>query len=155
MENKPKPIPDGYEGTIPYLIIQGAASAMEFYKTAFGAVEHERMNAPGGMIGHAEMRIGKAVFMLADEFPGNQWRSPKTIGGTPVQMYIYVPDVDALARRAEAAGAKILRPVTTQFYGDRSVHLEDPFGHMWGFATHVEDVSPEELKRRAGAQAPK
>ena len=146
------PIPDTYPGATPYLICRGAAKAIEFYKKAFGAIERGRMDAPGGKIGHAEIAIGKAVIMLADEHPEMDARSPQTIGGTPVSIYVYVADVDSLARQAEAAGAKILRPVADQFYGDRSVFLEDPFGHRWGFATHVEDVSMEEMKKRMVAK---
>lgn len=144
-----KPIPDGYHGAIPYLICKGASDAIDFYKKAFGAEELYRLAMPGGNIGHAEVRIGEAVIMLADECPQMGASSPKTIGGSPVSVLIYVPNVDAFAKRAEAAGAKLLRPVADQFYGDRSVHLEDPFGHKWGFATHIEDVTPEEIGRRA------
>ncbi len=147
-----KKIPDGYTGATPYLCIKGAAAAIEFYKEAFGATELFRIAMPGGAIGHAEVKIGGGIVMLADEYPDMGFLSPKTIGGTPVQVYIYVEDVDALARRAIDAGIKVLRPVADQFYGDRSVAFEDPFGHRWGFATHVEDVSPEEIGRRAAAK---
>lgn len=147
-----KPIPDGYEGATPYLICRGAARAIEFYKKAFGATEIMRMGGAGERISHAEIRIGPAIIMLADEVPEMDARSPETLGGTPVNVYVYVEDVDALARRAADAGATILRPVADQFYGDRSVHLQDPFGHRWGFATHVEDVSLEEIQRRATAK---
>lgn len=153
MAGRVKPIPDGYRGAIPYLICKGAAQAIDFYKKAFGATEFFRMDGPGGAIGHAEIRIGDAVIMLADEFPGMGACSPQTIGGTPMSTYIYVEDVDALTRRAIEAGIKVLRPLANQFYGDRSVHVEDPFGHRWGFATHVEDVPLDELKRRATAKA--
>lgn len=146
------PTPDNYHGAIPYLICRGAAKAIDFYEKAFGAVERGRLDLPGGKIGHAEVAIGKAFIMLADENIEMDARSPQTLGGTSVSIYIYVSDVDALARQAEAAGAKILRPVADQFYGDRSVHLEDPFGHRWGFATHIEDVSMEELKKRMAAK---
>jgi PhnB protein len=150
------PIPEQYRGATPYLICSGAAKAIEFYKKAFGAVELFRMDAPGGMIGHAEMRIGDhAIFMLADECPQMGAKSAKTIGGTPVSIYIYVKDVDAFAKRAIDAGIKVLRPVTNQFYGDRSCGFEDPFGHSWGFATHIEDVPPDELAKRAAAMAQK
>ncbi len=153
MSDKVKPIPDAYPGATPYLICRGAADAIEFYKKAFGATERGRLDAPGGRVGHAEIKIGNdAIIMLADECPDMGAKSPQTIGGTPVSIYIYVEDVDALAKRAEAAGAKIKRPVANQFYGDRSVHLEDPFGHSWGFATHIEDVSMEEMKKRMKAQ---
>ena len=151
MSTKVKPIPDGYEGAMPYLICKGAAKAIEFYKKAFGASEIMRMEGPGGSIAHAEIRIGGAFIMLADEAPEMGARSPETIGGSPVSIYIYVEDVDAFAQRAEKAGAHVLRPVADQFYGDRSIHLKDPFGHSWGFATHIEDVSHEEIRRRAAA----
>ena len=147
-----KPIPDGYHGSIPYLICKGAAKAIEFYKKAYGATETMRFAGPDGLIGHAEIRIGDAVIMLADEFPKMGAKSPKTLGGSPVSVYIYVEDVDAFAHRATECGAKVLHPITTRFYGDRSIGLEDPFGHTWGFASHVEDVPPEELKRRSAAK---
>lgn len=154
MPQSVKPIPQGYEGATPYLICKGAARAIEFYKQAFGATEMFRLDGPGGRIMHAEIRIAGAIIMLADEFPDMGAHSPETLGGSPVSVYIYVPDVDAFTRRAEAAGTKVLRPVADQFYGDRSVHLQDPFGHRWGFATHVEDVSVEEINRRAAAMHP-
>ena len=147
-----KPIPDEYQAATPYLCIKGAARAIEFYAKAFGAKETMRMEQPDGRIGHAEIRIGSAPVMLADEFPEMGFRSPKTLGGTPVNILVYVADVDALAAQAQAAGATIKRPVADQFYGDRVAVLEDPFGHSWSFATHIEDVSPEEMHRRASAQ---
>jgi PhnB protein len=153
MADKVKPIPDGYEGSIPYLYIKGAADAIEFYKKAFGAIEKERLTGPDGRVGHAEIRIGKACIMLADEFPEMGVLSPKTIGGSPVAIHLYVQDVDALAQQAEAAGAKVVRPVKTQFYGDRGGKFEDPFGHSWFLSTHVEDLTPEEMQRRAAAFA--
>jgi PhnB protein len=143
-----KAIPDGYESAIPYLSCRNAALALDFYKKAFGATELFRMAQPDGRIGHAEMQIAGAKIMLADEFPEMDVRSPQSLGGSPVGIHIYVADVDALADRAVAAGAKLLRPIADQFYGDRSAILEDPYGHRWFFATHKEDVSPEELKRR-------
>jgi len=150
MAGKVNPIPEAYRGATPYLICKGADKAIEFYKKAFGATELFRMGAPGGPIGHAEIRIGKdAIVMLADECPEALARSPQTIGGTAVSVYVYVEDVDALAKRAEAAGAKVKRPVADQFYGDRSVAFEDPFGHSWGFATHKEDLTPEQISERA------
>ena len=152
MAGRVKPIPDGFHGATPYLIIKGAARALEFYKRAFGAIEIMRMEGPGGVIGHAEIKIGEAIIMLSDEVPNMGARSPQALGGTPVSIYIYVPDVDALAHRATEVGAKVLRPVANQFYGYRSVAFEDPFGHWWGFATHIEDVAPEEMKKRAAAQ---
>jgi len=151
MAAKVRPIPEGYEGATPYLCCRGAVAAIDFYKKAFGAVEIARMDAPGGAIAHAEIKIGKAIIMLADEYPDMGFRSPPTIGGTPVKLYVYVEDVDALAKRAIAAGIKVLRPVADQFYGDRSVQFEDPFGHIWGFATHIEDLSLEEINNRAEA----
>lgn len=151
MSGKVKAIPEGYEGATPYLVIKGATNALEFYKKAFGATEIMRMPAPGGKIGHAEIRIGNAIIMLADEFPEMNHKSPQSLGGTPVSILVYVPDVDAFVKRAVAAGAKALSPVETKFYGDRSGGLEDPFGHHWHIATHVEDVPPDEMKKRAEA----
>lgn len=143
-----KAIPDGYCGATPYLCCRGAAEAIEFYKRAFGAVELYRIGNES-MIGHAEIKIGDAVIMLADEFPQMGFLSPESIGGTPVTIHLYVPDVDALAARAVAAGGKLVRPVEDQFYGDRSCKIQDPCGHVWSFGTHIEDVSVEEIKRRA------
>jgi PhnB protein len=151
MSNKVKAIPDGYEGATPYLIIKGAAGALEFYKSAFGATELMRVPAPGGTVGHAEIKIGKAIIMLADEFPEMNCKSPQVLGGSPVSMMLYVQDVDAFVDKAVSAGAKLVRPVKNQFYGDRSGSLEDPFGHQWHIATHVEDVSPDEMAKRAAA----
>jgi len=150
MGDRVNPIPEEYRGATPYIICKGAAEAIEFYQKAFGAKEMFRMGAPGGTIGHAEIKIGEhAIVMLADEHPEMDARSPQTVGGTSTSIYIYVADVDALARQAEAAGAKLLRPVADQFYGDRSVHLEDPFGHRWGFATRKENLSIDEINARA------
>lgn len=147
-----KPIPDGYHSVTPYLIVKGGARAIEFYKAAFGATELMRMMQPDGRVGHAEVRIGDSPVMLADEFPEMGQRSPQTIGGTPVSLMIYVPDVDAVVARAVAAGAQLTRPVADQFYGDRTGGVTDPFGHAWFIATHKEDLSPEELERRAAQQ---
>jgi PhnB protein len=144
-------IPEGYEGVTPYLIIDGAAAAIEFYKKAFGATELMRIPAPGGKIGHAEVKIGRAVVMLADEHPDMGHRSPQAYKGTPVSLLFYVEDVDKTFKRALAAGAVVQRDVADQFYGDRSGTLADPFGHVWTIATHVQDVSHEELARRAAA----
>jgi PhnB protein len=152
MVGKVKAIPDGYRAATPYLSVKGATRAIEFYKEAFGAREVMRMAQPDGRVGHAELKIGEASIMLADEYPEINFRSPQSIGGTPVNMLIYVQDVDSLVERATAAGAKLLRPVADQFYGDRVGVLEDPFGHCWLFATHIEDVSPEEMRKRAAAQ---
>jgi PhnB protein len=146
-----KPIPDGYHSVTPYLIINGAADALEYYKKAFGATELMRMPAPEGKIGHAEIKIGDSPIMLADEFPEMGYKSPQSLGGSPVSIMIYVDDVDTVFKQAVAAGGKEQRPVKDQFYGDRSGTLEDPFGHVWHVATHKEDISPEEMERRAKA----
>jgi PhnB protein len=146
-----KPIPDGYENLTPYLYVSDARRAIEFYRTAFGAAELLRMDGPGGRIGHAELQIGGSRVMLADEHPEMGVRSPGAYGGTPVSFLLYVEDVDRVFRAAIDAGAKELRPIENRFYGDRSGMLQDPFGHQWMIATHVEDVAPEELQRRAAA----
>ena len=146
-----KTIPDGYHSVTPYLIISGAAEAIDYYKKAFGATELMRIPAPGGKIGHAEIKIGDSPIMLADEFPEMGYKSPQTLGGSPVSIMIYVEDVDTVFDQAVAAGGKAQRPVKDQFYGDRSGTLEDPFGHVWHVATHKEDVSAEEMERRAKA----
>lgn len=151
MPNQVQAIPENYRGATPYLAIRNAAKAIEFYKKAFGATELMRMDDPSGKIGHAEIMIGNARIMLSDEYPEMDVRGPESIGGSPVVIHIYVEDVDALVERAVAAGAKITRPVADQFYGDRGGKLADPFGHLWWFATHKEDVSPEEMKKRAAA----
>lgn len=147
-----QPIPPGHPAVSPYLIVDDATRALEFYKKAFGAKELMRHAGPDGRIGHAEVKINDSIIMLADEHPEVNARSPKTIGGTPVSLHVYVRDVDSVARQATNAGAKVVRPVQTQFYGDRSGTFEDPFGHQWHLSTHVEDVSPAEMRRRA-AQA--
>ena len=146
-----KPIPEGYEGATPYLSCHNAAHAIDFYKKAFGATELMRMPDPRGKIGHAELKIGKAVIMLSDEWPDGGHRSPQSLGGSPVAMMLYFEDVDAIAQQAVAAGAKLTQPLKDQFYGDRSGTLEDPFGHRWFIATHIEDVPPDEMERRAAA----
>ena len=151
MADRAKPIPEGYPGVTPYLCVGDAAAAIEFYAKAFGAAEIVRIGAPGGKIGHAEIRIAGAPIMLSDEYPDTGVRSPRALGGSPVTMHLYVEDVDAFAGRAVAAGAKVLRPVADQFYGDRGGKFEDPFGHIWWIATHQEDVSAEEMRRRAEA----
>jgi PhnB protein len=150
MSDKVMPIPEGYEGVTPYLICRNAEAAIEFYKKAFGAIELFRIGEPG-MVGHAEMKIGNAIIMLADEHPQMGATSPETLGGTPVQLMIYVDDVDGFTANAVAEGLTVLRPVEDQFYGDRSGQFKDPFGHVWSFATHVEDVTPDEMKERAAA----
>jgi PhnB protein len=146
-----KAIPDGYRTATPYLIVKGAADAIEFYKRAFGATEILRMADPQGRVGHAEIKIGDSVIMLADEHPAMGYRGPRSLGGSSVSILLYLEDVDSVFERAVKAGAKAQRPVANQFYGDRSGTLEDPFGHVWTVATHVEDVPPEEMKRRAQA----
>lgn len=156
-----KPIPEGYHSVTPYLIVDDAAAALDFYARAFGAKELFRMPMPalsgaegGDRIGHAEILIGDSHVMLADEFPDMGHRSPKAIGGTATSLMIYLPDVDAVFAQALAAGATQERAVENQFYGDRSGALVDPFGHKWMLATHVEDVSPEEMDRRMKAMPP-
>jgi PhnB protein len=144
-------VPDGYHTVTPYLIINGAAQAIEFYKSAFAATEVVRMPDPKGRIGHAEIKIGDSFIMLADEHAEMGYRGPRTLGGTSVSIVLYVPDVDTVFDRALKAGGKSQRPVADQFYGDRMGTLEDPFGHVWTIGTHIEDVSPEEMKRRMAA----
>ncbi|MDQ6733580.1 MAG: VOC family protein [Nitrospirota bacterium] len=146
-----QPIPEGYHTATPYLIVKGAGLAIEFYKQAFGASEVMRMDGPNGRVGHAEIRIGDSPIMLADEYPEMGIRSPQSLGGAGVSMLLYVEDVDARFKKAIAAGAKEIKPVQDQFYGDRSGTLEDPFGHVWTIATHKEDVSPDEMKKRSEA----
>lgn len=146
---KVKPIPDGYPQVTPYLCVRGAEAAIAFYGEVFGASERVRMPAPEGKIGHAELQLGDSLIMLSDEFPEMGVRGPQAVGGTPVTLSVYVEDVDAVFELAMRAGAKLVRPVENQFYGDRSGQFEDPFGHRWNVATHVEDVPPDEMARRA------
>lgn len=146
-----KPIPDTYPILAPYLCVEDAGRAIEFYEKAFGARQRLRIAAPGNKVGHAELTIGRALIMLADEYPEMQFRSPSSLGGSPVTIHLYVEDVDAFCQRAIAAGAKIVQAIEDRFYGDRTGTLLDPFGHMWAIATHKEDVSPDELQRRAAA----
>ena len=146
-----KAIPDGYGAVTPYLICTGATAALEYYKKIFGATELMRHEAPGGKIGHAEIKIGGSVIMLADEAPEVKALSPATVGGTSVGLMLYVEDVDTVFKLALAAGAREIQPLEDKFYGDRGGTLLDPFGHMWMVATHKEDVSPEEMERRAQA----
>ena len=153
MAGKVKPIPEGYHNVTPYLIVDGAAAAIEFYKKVFGATEVMRMPAPGGRIGHAEIRIGDSHVMLADENPEMNARSPKSVGGSPLSLLLYVEDVDKTVEHAVAAGAKLERPVEDKFYGDRMGGIKDPFGHQWYVGTHIEDVSPEEMKKRLAAMS--
>ena len=151
-----KPIPDGYHTVTPYLIVNGAVKAIEFYAAAFGATELFRLPSPDGKLGHAEIKIGDSPVMLADEFPDMGAKGPQSYGGSPVSILVYVADVDAMTERAVAAGATIVRPLQDQFYGDRSSTLTDPFGHQWTLATHKEDVAPDEMQRRMDAMmAPK
>ena len=153
MAGKIKPIPEGYGSVTPYLIVQGAANAIDYYKTVFGATERMRMPGPDGKIAHAEIQIGGSYIMLADENPEMGARSPKTVGGSPVSLLVYVENVDRTVEKAVAAGAKVKSKVENKFYGDRMGGIEDPFGHQWYVATHVEDVSPEEMQRRMEAMA--
>jgi PhnB protein len=149
---KAKPIPEGHNRVSPYLIVDGAAKALEFYKKALGATELFRFDAPGGKIGHAELRIGDTVIMLADVHPEVDAYDPKHYKGTPVTLHVYSEDVDKVAAQVIAAGAKVKRPVQDMFYGDRIGSFEDPFGHIWHVSTHKEDLTPEEIGRRAAAQ---
>jgi PhnB protein len=151
MASKDKPFPEGFHSITPYLVVKGAAAAIDFYKAAFGATELLRMPQSDGRVGHAELRIGDSVIMLADEFPEMKIVGPKTLGGTPVGILLHVADADATFNRAVSLGAKVMKPMADQFYGDRSGTLEDPFGHKWTISHHVEDVSPEEMKRRMAA----
>jgi PhnB protein len=146
-----KATPGNYHTVTPYLIVNNAVSAIEFYKRIFGATELMRMPMPDGRLGHAELKIGDSTVMLADEHPEADAHSPHSIGGSPVSMLLYVEDVDGVFAEAVAAGARVLKPIQDQFYGDRSGTLTDPFGHKWTIATHKEDVSPEEMKRRMAA----
>ncbi len=145
------PIPDGYHTVTPYLSIKGAAAAIEFYKQAFNAIELSRLPMPNGEIGHAEIKIGESPIMLADPCEDFAFRNPISLGGSSVGLHVYVADVDALFAQAIAAGAKAIKPVQDQFYGDRTGTLEDPFGHVWFLATHKEDLTPEEINKRAEA----
>jgi PhnB protein len=153
MAGKVKPIPEGYDAVTPYLIVKGAAAAIDFYKKAFGATERMRMPGPDGKIGHAEIQVGGANVMLADESSEMGTRSPQSVGGSPVGLVLYVENVDKTVEKATAAGAKVKTKVEDKFYGDRMGTIEDPFGHVWYVGTHIEDVSPEEMKRRMEALA--
>lgn len=148
-----KPIPDGYPQVIPYLIVDGADAAIQFYTKVFGATERVRMGGPDGTVGHAELEIGTGLVMLADEHPEMGARGPKSVGGTPVTISVYVEDVDTTFETALAAGATEQRGLENQFYGDRVGQFEDPFGHKWHVATHVEDVPADEMQRRAAEMA--
>jgi len=148
-----KPIPDGYSTIIAYISVRGGIDALAFYKQAFGAEELVRMPMPGGLLGHAEVKIGDSILMLADEMdhPDAIAKSPRTLGGITAGLCLYVEDCDAVFKRAVDAGAKVRRPLTNQFYGDRSGTIEDPFGHCWTISTHVEDVTPDEMRKRMEA----
>ncbi len=146
-----KPIPDGYHTATPYLIIRGAGDAIEFYKKAFGATELFRFPTPDGKIGHAEIKIGDSPIMMADEYPEMGYNGPQTLGGSPVSVMIYVEDVDTVFNRAVDAGATVKEAVQDKFYGDRIGTLVDPFGHVWHVSTHKEDISMEEMEKRAKA----
>jgi PhnB protein len=146
-----QPIPDDYPRLTPYLIVDDAGAAIDFYSSVLGASERTRMAGPDGRVGHAELDIGDSMIMLADEPPNMGVVGPRTVGGTPVTLHVYVEDVDDVFGRALDAGAKALRPLENKFYGDRSGQFEDPFGHRWDVASHVEDVPPEEMAKRAEA----
>jgi PhnB protein len=153
MSKSVNPIPAGYHTLTPYLYIRGAAEAIEFYKKAFGAKEHFRMPSPDGKtIGHAEIQIGDSIIMMADEHLAMGAKGPQTLNGTSASFLLYVPDVDASFKQALDAGAKVTRPLENKFYGDRMGTLVDPYGHEWSLGTHIEDVSPEEMKKRATAE---
>jgi PhnB protein len=144
-----KPVPDGYHTVTPYLTLDDAAAAIDYYKQAFGAKERVRMDTPDGKVGHAELEIGDSLVMLSDEFPQGSTRSPKELGGTCAGVFLYVDDVDAVVKRAVDAGATVTMEVADQFWGDRFGSISDPFGHSWSIATHVEDVTPEQIAERA------
>jgi PhnB protein len=148
-----KAIPDGYPRVTPYLIVDGAGAAIDFYCSVLGATERMRMPAPGDKVGHAELEIGDCLIMLADEFPEMDARGPRSVGGSPVTLHVYVEDADSVFDRAVEAGAKALGAVEDRFYGDRSGQFEDPFGHRWDVATHIEDVAPEEMAKRMAAMS--
>lgn len=150
----PSPVkaqPEGYHAITPYLVVKRAAQAIDFYKQAFGAKVIASMPMPDGRVGHAELKIGDSVIMMADEFPEVETVGPETLGNTTVGILLYVDDADAVFAKAVSLGAKVKKPMADQFYGDRNGTLEDPFGHKWTIATHKEDVSPEEIKRRMAA----
>ncbi len=146
-----KPIPDDYPRVTPYLFVDGADAAIGFYCSVLGARERMRMPGPDGTIFHAELELGDSMIMVGDQNPDIDVRGPRAIGGTPMMLHVYVEDADSVFERAIAAGAEALRPVEEQFYGDRSGRFEDPFGHRWDIATHIEDVPPEEMEKRAAA----
>jgi len=149
MPSQVKPIPQGYHTVTPYLTVHDAARAIDFYKRAFGAQEIVRMGGPGDKIGHAELKIGDSMIMLADEFPGQSTKSPQSLGGTTASVFLYVENVDALFHQAQSARAKVEQPLADMFWGDRFGRLSDPFGHSWSMATHKEDVAPQEMAKRS------
>ncbi len=151
MAEKVEPVPHGYQSVTPYLIVTDGEAALAFYTAAFGAAESMRISSPDGKIGHAEFRVAGSTVMLAEEYPDMDCYSPLKYGGTPVSLALYVPNVDELVAQAVKAGAELVRPVEDKFYGDRMGSLKDPFGHIWHVATHIEDVSPEEMQKRAAA----
>lgn len=151
MTQKVKPIPEGYHSVTPHIIVNDAGKAIEFYKKVFNATELFRMPDPQGKIAHAEIKIGNSIIMLADEFPEMEARSPQAYGGSPITICLYVEDVDTIFNQAIRDGAQVVRPLKDQFYGDRSGTIKDPFGHKWTIATHIEDVTPEEMDKRCSA----
>ena len=148
MPSQVKPIPQGFHTATPYLTLNDAARAIDFYQRAFGAQEVMRMNGPGGKIGHAEIKIGDSIIMLADEMPGSGSRSPQSLSGTTAGIFLYVENADAVFNQAVSAGAKVEAPLADMFWGDRFGSLKDPFGHSWSVATHKEDVAPAEMSKR-------
>jgi PhnB protein len=146
-----KPIPEGYHAVTPYLAVEDAARAIDFYKQAFGATERMRMEGPGGSIGHAEIQIGDSVLMLSDPFPQSSVKAPTELGGTSASVFLYVEDVDAVVDQAVAAGASLTMPIEDMFWGDRFGSVTDPFGHVWSVATHKEDLTPEQIAERGAA----
>ena len=150
---KVNPIPEGYPQVIPYLYVDGAGAAIDFYAKVLGTKERMRMGGPDGKVGHAELELGDSVIMIADEFPDMGVKGPKSVGGSPVTISLYVEDADGVFKKAIAEGATELRPPTDQFYGDRTAQFEDPWGHRWNVGTHVEDVPPDEMEKRAKAMS--
>jgi PhnB protein len=149
MPNKVRPIPEGYHSITPYLVVNNAARAIDFYQRAFGAKKTVQMDGPDGKIAHAELKIGDSILMLSEEMPGGGARSPQSVGGTTVSIFLYVENVDAAFKQAQSAGAKVETPLADMFWGDRFGKLTDPFGHSWGLATHIEDVAPAEMQKRS------
>jgi PhnB protein len=149
MASQTRQIPEGFHTVTPYLVVSDAAGAIDFYKRAFGAEELFRLEGPPGKIGHAEIKIGDSIIMLADEMESGDCRSPQSLGGTAVNILLYVKDVDQVFNQAVSAGAKVAMPLDDMFWGDRYGQVTDPFGHSWALATHMEDISPEELQKRA------